>query len=107
MVTTVTEPATHNPTDVTFEAFVLEAISFRGGATITIWAHEPYNQEMKLFIPAALGGTDTTIDWSNLNKHAGALDARFTLDVNLSVTGWAVGDINYYNKVSIKKKSKR
>ena len=84
--------------NITCEAFIRGAQGFAGHAEVTAWLHAPYNREMKLVIPAALGGTNAAIDWANLGMADGSHDARFTFGDELIVTGWAVGEINYYGQ---------
>lgn len=86
--------------NITCEAFVRGAQGFAGHAEVTAWLHAPYNREMKLIIPAALGGTSAAIDWKNLDMAEGSHDARFTFGEDLTVTGWAVGEINYYGQLA-------
>ena len=88
--------------NITCEAFIYSAERFADHAKVRIWAHEPYHRQMHVVIPAALGGTSAAINWANLDLVDGSHDARFTFDDDLTVTGWAVGKINYYDQPALK-----
>ena len=79
----------------TFEAFVLEAAGFRDHAEVTVWAHAPFNRELRLTIPADLGGTDPSVDFLRLQDAPRAGDARFTVDAEMKVLAWRVGEIDH------------